>query len=154
MTKKTETPETTETDFSHLNRLDVTRDRTAELTMYEIEGEPTLVLAPATEGNKPYFNALLKRSGKNVRRAARGTLNAGMISDNRDEDRVLFPLHVVKDWCGVRDVSGVVIPFSKADCARWLKALPDWLFDQVRDFAGRHSNFVDDEVESGDTAKN
>ena len=150
----TTTTTTTPTDFSHLKRLEVTKDKTAELVMYEIVGEPVLVLAPATEGNKAYFNALLKRSGKNVRRAARGRIHAGIISENRDDDRRLFPLYVVKGWRGVRDAAGKEVSFGVEECAQWLEALPDYLFDQVRDFAGTHYNFVDDVVEDGGTAKN
>ena len=142
------------TDFSHLKQLEVTRNKTAELTMYEIVGEPTIVLAPATEGNKPYFNALLRRTGKNVKRVARGGLNAGVISENRDEDRELFPAHVIQGWRGVRDAAGEEVEFSRDECAQWLQALPDYLFDRVREFAGDHSNFVDEVVDGEDTAKN
>ncbi len=59
-------------DFSHLSRLHVEATDTVDYTFYQIEGEPTLQVAPATEANKPYFNAILRRGRKNVR-----ALNAG-----------------------------------------------------------------------------
>jgi hypothetical protein len=146
------------TDFSHLKQFDVTASRTAEFTLHQITwpsgGSPTLVVTPATEANKPYFNALLKRVSRSSKAVRAGKLNAGMISENRDEDRALFPRHVVKDWHGVEDAEGNEVSFSAADCEQFLVQLPDWMFDELRDFASNPTSFVDDIQDPGETAKN
>ena len=86
-------------DFSHLKALEVSADKTSRYTIHQItvNGKtPTLIVAPATEANKPYFNALLKRSGKSTRAVRAGMVSAGMIDETREEDRELYPRLVAK----------------------------------------------------------
>lgn len=155
----------TKFDFTRLNVAD---GRTAKLTMHQIavgDVTPYLVVRPATEATKPYYNALLKRAGKNVRAVSAGAISAGMVSENRDEDRRLFPAHIVVTWGYVRadgsevegrmpDAEGKDIPFSAEACADFLRALPDWLFDDVRQFCSNPANFVDDGFSPEVAAKN
>lgn len=140
-------------NFSHLRALEV-RDKTARCTIYQIKGEPVLVVRPATEANKPYFNAVLKRTRKNVRAVQAGAISQAMIAENRSEDRELFPKHVVVGWEGVSDSHGAAVPFSEEACAEFLEALPDWLFDEVRNFAGNSANFTDGVVDAEGKAGN
>ena len=134
-------------DFSHLKTLDVSTDKTARFTIHQItvNGKtPTLIVAPATDANKPYFNALLKRAGKSVRQIRSGSINAGMIDENREEERALYPKHVVKGWEDMLDgTSGKDVPFSKSECAEFLGQLPDWIFDDMRTFCGNPANFTE-----------
>jgi hypothetical protein len=127
-------------NFSHLKNLDV-KGKTADFVIYQINGEPTITLKPATEANKPYFNAVLKRSRRNMRAVQSGAINQVMIKENREQDRDLFPRFVVVGWDGILDSDGEPVEFTKENCADFLAALPDWLFDEVRDFAGKSSNF-------------
>lgn len=134
-------------DFSHLKGLDVSTDKTAEFHLHQItvNGKtPVLIVAPATEANKPYFNALLKRAGKSARQVRAGAISSGMIAENRDEDRDLYPKHVVKGWRDVIDgKTGEDVKFSAKECRAFLEALPDWLFDDCRNFCGNPANFTD-----------
>ncbi len=133
-------------DFSHLKALDVSKDKTVEYTLHAITVNgltPTLILAPATEANGPYFNAVLKRAGKLSRLSRSGVVSASMLDENRDEDRELFPLHVAKGWRDVVDAKAKPVEFSADECEQFLGALPDWLFDEMRLFAGNPSNFAD-----------
>jgi len=132
-------------DFSHLEQLDVTKDRTAEFTLHSIEVNgvsPTIIVAPATEANKAYFNALLKRAGRSARQVAAGKINAGMIQENREEDRALYPAHIIQGWKDMLDADGSEVEFSRENCADFLNALPGWLFDDLRNFCGKPENFV------------
>ena len=61
-------------DFSHLQRFDVAAAETVDYELYQIDGEAVLEIAPATDANKPFFNATLRRSRKSVR-----ALNAGSV---------------------------------------------------------------------------
>lgn len=145
-------------DFSHLQSLEVTNDRTAEYTFHNIEvngKSPTLIVAPAGEANKPYFNALLKRAGRTARQVSAGKINAGMIGENRDEERELFPAYVVRGWKDMLDADGSEVEFTRENCTDFIKALPDWLFDDLRTFCGKPENFVDSvNVEVEDLGKN
>jgi hypothetical protein len=140
-------------DFSHLRVLEV-RDKTAKCTLYHVKGEPFLVVRPATEANKPYFNAVLKRTRKNVRAVQAGAISQAMIAENRDEDRELFPKHVIVDWGNVTDSAGEPVPFSPEACTQFIEALPDWLFDEVRNFAGNSANFAGEVIDATGKAGN
>jgi len=141
-------------DFNHLKALEVQSERTAEYTFYQIVGEPVLIVSPATEANKPYFNALLKRSRKNSRRITAGSFTAAVIEENRDDDRVLYPKLIVKGWRKVSDSQGVSQDFSLEKCTAFLAALPDWLFDELRQFCIDPQNFIDDLVDVDELAGN
>jgi len=133
-------------NFDHLKKLDVTKDKTATYTFGQIvvnDVSPILTVAPATEANKGYFNALLKRASKSARQVAAGKVSAALISENREEDRTLYPLYIVQGWENVFDADGNTVEFSKEACAEFLSALPDWLFDDLRNFCGKPDSFVD-----------
>jgi hypothetical protein len=130
-------------DFSHLKNLDV-KDRTARFPIHQIAGAPALILKPATEVNKPYFNAVLKRSRRNMRALKAGAINQVMIAENREQDRELFPKFVVIGWEDMTDSKGEDAEFNLENCEAFLRALPDWIFDEVRDFAGNSVNFTED----------
>jgi hypothetical protein len=133
-------------DFNHLRALEV-RDKTAKCVIYQVKGEPFLVVKPATEANKPYFNAVLRRTKRNVRAVQASAISAAIIAENRDEDRELFPQHVIVGWGRVTDSSGQGVEFSEAACREFIEALPDWIFDEVRSFAGNSFNFTGDVIE-------
>lgn len=129
-------------DFSYLSTLKVEKDKTARLKLHQIMvngRSPTLILRPATEANKPYFNALLQRAGKIQRGQG---LSAGMVEDNRDDDRELFPKYIMTGWEDMVDIKdGTDLKFDRETAVDFVRALPDWLFDVVRDFAGSTSNY-------------
>lgn len=134
------------THFGYLKELDVSTDKTVKYTFHQITvggKTPTLIVAPATEVNKPYFNALLKSAGKSARRVRTGNINAGMIDENRDEDRGLYPKHIVKGWHDTVDVKGKEVVFSVDEAQQFLDALPNWLFDEFREFCRNPANFVE-----------
>lgn len=143
--------------FDHLKALDVAGSATTRYTLHEItvNGKcPTLIGRPATEANKPYFNSLLKKARKNVRAAQAGAVNAAMLEENRDEDRRLFHEHVITGWENMVDVDGGAdLPFNKKDCKDFLAALPNHIFDKVRDHFATTENFVDG-IDIDTTAKN
>jgi hypothetical protein len=140
-------------DFSHLQKLDI-KDKTARYSFYQIRDEPTLILRPANEANKQYFNAVLSKSRKNVRAIQAGHVNQSMIAESRNKDRELYPSFVVVGWENVVDSQGEEVPFSSEACRDFLNALPDWLFDELRTFAAKSSNFAEDRVDAGEVAGN
>ncbi len=133
--------------FEHLQ----VTDRVARFTFYQLPHEPYLDLVHAGETNKRFFNALLKRSRKNVRRMRAGAVDGATLALNRNEDRGLYPKHVVKGWGSKRGPSIVVdhdgneFDFTEPNVYAFLKALPDWLFDDCRLFASEEANFLDED---------
>lgn len=135
-------------DFSHLRQLEVRRERAFDYTIFQLEDEPVLECAPATEANSGYFNAVLRGSSKSMRRMRRGKIDAKTLRENRAQDRALFPKYVVKGWRNVNDASGQPVEFSEEACAAYLVALPNWVFDDFRTWAGDPENFIDDPEEA------
>ena len=131
-------------DFGHLKKLDI-KDKTINYPIIEIQGEftPTLKIKPATQSNSPYFNAILRKSKSKIGSIQSGNVNINMLDENRNEDRKLFPKHVITGWEDVTDSSGKPVPFSFANCNDFVKALPDWIFDKIRNFAATSENFVE-----------
>jgi hypothetical protein len=128
--------------FEHLKRLDVAAS-TSWLDMPELGKEARLLLRPATEANPAYYNAMLKRAAKRVRRLARAdSVTVDDVRQNRDDDRDLFPLHVIVDWEGVRDDQGEVVPHSRDAAKELCQQLPEWSFDRVRSHAATPERFL------------
>jgi hypothetical protein len=140
-------------DFSHLRKLEV-REKTSCFIFDDITGEPTFEVKPATQSNPKYFNALLRSSKSRISRAKKGVIDDTMLKQNRDEDRKLFPRHVIVGWENVMDSSGKEVPFSIENCTEFLEKLPDWLFDKLRDFAASNENFVEEVIDVEELSKN
>lgn len=144
------------TDFSYLKAMEVTTDLTVEYEIHQISVNgktPKLHMKPAVQANAPYFNALLKIAAKNAKSVQAGQVNTGMISETRDQDRELFPKHVITGWSDMPDADGAEVKFSAETCRDFLDQLPDHIFDVIRNFATTPENFVDN-VDIEVTAKN
>lgn len=142
-------------DFGQLRALEVTADKTAEYTLHQVQGTPTLILAPATESNVPLFNAALKHAGKAANRAKAGAEKTlGTIKEGRTQDRELYSRFVVKGWRDVVDVNGDEVPLTRDNCLDFLTALPDYMFDDVREYSREPSNFVDELPDTEAVAEN
>jgi hypothetical protein len=140
-------------DFSNLKKMEVLENKLADYPLSDLEGEPVLKLFPASEANKPYYNELLRRSRSRMSAIKSKKITAQMLQRNRDEDRELYALHVVKGWVGIKDANGNLVEFSAEAAEGFLKALPNWMFDDLRAWASDPTNWVDiPDVE--DTVKN
>lgn len=138
-------------DFSHLQKLEVSRHTTAEYEFIDLRGNPTLTVVPATEANQGYFGTLLKRNKTYARRLRSQGMTRELLQKNRNEDRELYAKFVVKGWRGIRDADGADVPFSPEACREFFNKLPDHMFDDVRAFCAEPSSFIeiidDEEVE-------
>jgi hypothetical protein len=141
--------------FKHLKQFDVSaKPREYQLHQISMDGiSPTLQLLPATEANKPYHTSLLRRNVKNARRIQAGRVDRAFIEESRQEDRELYAQHVVRGWSGVKDDEGKDVSFSPAECLEFLKALPNWIFDELRAFASQATNFIPEEAPTEDEAE-
>ncbi len=144
-------------DFTYLSKFDVDM----EPVEYELPlpDAPKLLILPAGAKNKPYHRALLKRNAKAARRFSRGlAVTPELLDEVREHDLDLYWKFVLVGWIGVTATDGSKPPWTKDSGRKFLAALPDWMFEELRSFASNPSNFLaddepaDDEVE--DTAKN
>ena len=132
------------TDFSRFSR--VTTD-TARFTFHELEGEPWIAMKPATAANRPYLNALIKANGG---RARRRRITAETYGKNQRQDIGLYAQHVVTAWGNVFDNQGTAVDLSPETCKDFLSAIPDYMFDEARDFATDPESYTTSEDEDGD----
>lgn len=131
--------------FEHFRTLDVKGDATRELTLHQIELNgvaPTLIVAPATDANKPYFNAAIKATKPQIYQAQKGNFSAALISETRDEDRELFPRFVIRGWRDVTNQDGEPVTFNDENCLDFVTSLPDWVFDEITMFCKNPQNFT------------
>ncbi len=141
------------TNFNHLKEKDVRQDTTSRFELYMIDGSPTLILAPATEANKSYFNKILALSRKMSGIVAAGGLNTAMLDETRSLDKSLYPGLIIQGWENVRDDKGIAVEFSPEECSQFLAQLPNWIFDDIRAYASKPINFIN-QIDVGTAEKN
>ncbi len=132
------------TDFSNLESLQIAEDATTSFVFYGIAGEPTLDCRPATQENKPFFNAILLQNKQTQRkqkgrRAAAPT--AQMLAEARAADIELFVSYIITGWTNVVDAKGKAVKFTKEVCKQFLNAIPGDMFDELRVFCLEIANF-------------
>jgi len=140
--------------FDHLKKLSASADKVTSYPLYQITDEPELMLVQANSSNKEYFNASLRKNSGSIRRLRGQNFSAGMIDETREVDRELFAKFIIKGWKGVKDSEGKDVVWSKEVCHEFLKALPNYIFDDVRNFASDEANFVDEIIDEEATSGN
>ncbi len=141
-------------DFSHLSKLNVTDESIVDYPLEELEGSPVLRLRPATESNAKYTNEVLRLSGQSngQRKKQKMKVSLEEIQRLRNQDRDLYPKHVIAGWSGITDVDGKDVDFTVEACAQFIAALPDWIFDPIRVTASNPETFalvIDSEAKAG-----
>jgi len=132
------------TDFSHLNKLNVTKDSQAEYELSELEGAPVLIVKPANESNSGYMNGLLRKTGsKRAGRKVKVRVDTKAMAEMRDNDKALYPDHVIIGWRNLLDAKGKQVEFNADNATAFIAALPNWIFDGLRGFANDPESFVE-----------
>lgn len=129
-------------DFSNLE----IKGRHAKYELVELgeNPKPKLILKPAGQENKGFFNAYLAEFGGNQNRVRRSVqVTAENAEKNHEVLRRLYPEHVCIGWEGMRDTDGNLVPFSKAACAEFFAKIPGWILDGIIGFANDPANFVE-----------
>jgi hypothetical protein len=129
-------------NFSHLAQLEPRADIDVPFKLEQITGAPTIWFKPGTDVNKAFLNESLRRANlrnNTSRRAKR--LTEDTLKASRDEDREVLAKTCATRW-DVKDANGKAVEFSEANCLAFFRALPDWLFDEIRAFVTDPANFV------------
>lgn len=134
--------------FDYLQKQTVDKTSTVEYVIEEIAGTPTIRVRPALEYNKPYHAELFKRTSQLRRLMGRKKGADGQrqaLTQMRSIDRDLYPEFIIDGWDdgeGPLDrPDGEPVPYSQEVARDFIKALPDWIFDRMRDFCATVSNF-------------
>lgn len=135
--------------FSHLAKLQVANDISVKFEFSEILGQPSLLVLSATESNKGYFNAALKSQKKNK---VSKSVDLAFIEKGRNKDKKLYPKHIITGWEGVKNTKGEDVEFNSENLNEFLEAIPDYMFDELRDFCQDPKNFSQENIE--DISKN
>lgn len=116
-------------------------------TFEELEGAPVVMTRPATSANSRYNNARLKALGKRTGSGRkRLRVNAVTVEAARKEDADLLSKFCVTGW-GDRapvDSTGAEVTFSAETARDFFLAIPDWMFDDFRNWVSEPLNFVGD----------
>ena len=72
-----------------------------------------------------------------------GAVTRDVLDQQREQDRTLFAKHVIIGWSNVVDSGGRSVPFSPEVCEEFLRALPDYILDDIKLFASTPGNFID-----------
>lgn len=131
-------------DFSYLSEYEIDAGRVVEFIFHELRGAPSIMVAPATQENKGYTKALVARNQMRGRGRQGQSAILKTIDEDRAEDRILYPKHIVKGW-GSRppvDKQGNVPEFTEDNAAAFLGRLPAWIFDRLTLFCRNGNNFL------------
>jgi len=137
--------------FDHLRKLEVPGDAKSWFPVPEIGAQARLLLRPATQQNKQYFNAMLKAVGRSPRLDMRSVEG---IEEDRRLDRDLYGKHVLAGWEHILDSDGKDAPFSREAAEEFVQALPAWIFDKVRAHCSAPEKFAGELPDPEQLAKN
>lgn len=114
---------------------------TATFTFYDLDGEPSVELRPATRANKEYFNALLRRMGKLRKSLERSDVTVEMLDKQDRLVRDLYAQYVVTGLSGWIDGDGEEIASTDENIKSLMEQLPEAQFEDLAEFAGDEDNF-------------
>lgn len=106
------------------------------------DDDACLVVESAGDTNAAYQEAMLAQSSNRQRAIAVSGPSLKTNKEDRDEDRELYALYIVKGWRGVRDKEGKPVEFKREACRVFLAALPSWIFDKLRAFCLNPERFL------------
>lgn len=139
--------------FNHLDKYELASEP-VPYTLYQLGGAPKLFMKPAGEKNKGYHDALLKRNAKLAQQFRAGTkVTRAMLQENRHHDKALYGKHVIVGWEGIVDDADAEVAFTPEVCKQFLAKLPNWIFDDVRQFATNPANFLKEDEPDDNDAK-
>lgn len=136
-------------DFSHLQKEEAKTDTAIEFVIHDLAGKPTLDVLPALPEYNKAFRKEVMRIAENKR-----ALRKASKSDDKELDFEIYAKTVVKGWSGVVDSKGKAVEFNEENCRAYLKAVPKFVFSDLRQFCLDITNWVEDELDTESAAKN
>lgn len=142
-------------DFKHLTRgVEVKPENTREYTFAQLEGEPSVIVAPAADVNPAFLDARLRltiEQGEAMAAKPRGRAQnkptveelRRNLDEGRELDKRLLSGACLRGWgTAPVDPKGKEVEFTVENGLDFLKALPDFVFDPFNNFASNVYNFT------------
>lgn len=149
-------------DYSHLQKLDVTEESEAEYTFTDIivgrneDGTPvypSIFFRPMIESNKIYLHERIRLSTERAEAVAKSKKKdkvhqlADRMVEDRDADREMIAKTCALRWgTAPKDAQGKEHEFSAEECLSFLKAVPNIFFDPLRTWIQNPYNFIDQQA--------
>ena len=146
-------------DFTNISRLDVS-GKTSRYTLTQVAPgpnglRPVIIGRPAAQENKAYRDIMLTDIGDRMRASAgRLSVTAETLDATRARARQLYPQYVIAGWENVYDAAGNEVPFTGEAAIQFINALPNWIFDEMRQFFEEPANFASPLNDAGLVAGN
>ena len=137
--------------FNNIAKLQVESTVTKELVLGDIttpedSGPVTLIGVFAGKSNRPFTNAVIRKNAMRLKSRRGKQVNFDTMVEARKDDEEIFAKHIITDWKNVFHDNGKKAPFNSENLAKLLTALPDDLFDEVREFFTNPETFRDSEL--------
>ena len=134
-------------DFSYLQKEEAKKDESIPYVIHDLEGKPILKVKPALPEYNKQFKKEVLRIAENKRRMKKSKKDDGSL------DFELYAKTVITGWDGVFDSNGNKVEFSSENCLSYLKAIPCFVFSDIKIFTLDISNWVES-VDTEEAAKN
>lgn len=131
--------------FKILAESNVTNKNIAAYPITELDDDTVFYLRCASAGNEKYRDEMFKLTGldDDAPRRKKVKIDSDFLNEQREADRVLFPLYIVTGWENVLDdKTGKEIPYSVEKAKELFADFPEWLFDPMRVFVNQPENFT------------
>lgn len=112
-------------------------NREAEGFWHPISDTISFLMARAGGGNSGYSKSLEVRTRPHRRKIDNDDMDLALANTIMIE---VFAETVIRDWKGITDEDGNVMPFNKENAVKLLTQLPD-LFNELREVAAKQANF-------------
>lgn len=132
-------------DFSHVTKALDTSNKTVKFEFDMLDTVPVAIVRPATQSNPDYFSKAMQIGADITKSLKRGKgLSRDTMKKLRERDYELFPKYVIVSWeVPPVDASGAPVDMTPENCEQFLRALPEYVFEEFRNFVGNEYNFLD-----------
>ncbi len=136
-------------DFGHIMAdAKVKTDKARPYEFIDLKGAPKFFCLPATNENSAYRDSRVTRINRRRKDLKRGlNITVQLLDKSEAEDKELFARHCVTGWEGVKGKDNKPVPFSFEACKKFLDQLPDYVFEDFREWIQNPSNFLDADQE-------
>lgn len=132
-------------DFSHVTKALDTSSKTVRFEFDMLHDVPVAIVRPATQSNSEYFSRAMQIGSDITKSLKRGKgISRETMKKLRERDYELFPRHVIVSWENPpTDASGAPVEMTPENTEQFLRALPEYVFEELRNFVGNEYNFLD-----------
>jgi len=140
---------TTMVDFSNYESIREDGTTPRPFVFNDVKGAPGLLALPATSANKKYHNASMNALGKRTNQGRKKQrINVQNIDWALREDAKMLAHYCVTGWSNAPiDNDGNAVPFTAENCLAFFLVMPDWMFNEFRNWVSEPTNFMNEDMD-------